>query len=100
MSYAILRIAKEHNRAGVAARAAHNLRQRSAAPRADAERSAKNKTIGAQTVPDVLAALDARLAALPKPPQKNAVLVVELMLAASPETCAILSGPLRSFTDR
>ena len=85
MSFAILRIAKEHNRAGVAARAAHNLRQHSAAPRADAERSAKNKTIGAQTVPDVLAALDARLAALPKPPQKNAVLVVELMLAASPE---------------
>ena len=36
-------------------------------------------------MPDVLAALDARLAALPKPPQKNAVLVVELMLAASPE---------------
>ena len=85
MSFAILRIQKEHNRAGVASRAAHNLRQHSAAPRADAERSAKNKTIGAQTVPDVLAALDARLAALPKPPQKNAVLVVELMLAASPE---------------
>ena len=85
MSFAILRIQKEHNRAGVAARAAHNLRQHSAAPRADAERSAKNKTIGAQTVPDVLAALDARLAALPKPPQKNAVMVVELMLAASPE---------------
>ena len=85
MSFAILRIQKEHNRAGVASRAAHNLRQHSAAPRADAERSAKNKTIGAQTVPDVLAALDARLAALPKPPQKNAVMVVELMLAASPE---------------
>ena len=78
MSFAILRIQKEHNRAGVASRAAHNLRQHSAAPRADAERSAKNKTIGAQTVPDVLAALDARLAA-PLPPQKNAVLVVELM---------------------
>lgn len=93
MSYAILRIAKEHNRAGVAARAAHNLRQRSAAPRADAERSAKNKTIGAQTVPDVLAALDARLAALPKPPQKNAVLVVELMLAASPEWFAAGGKP-------
>ena len=45
MSFAILRIAKEHNRAGVAARAAHNLRQHSAAPRADAERSAKNKTV-------------------------------------------------------
>lgn len=84
MSFAIPRIAKEHNRAGVAARAAHNLRQHSAAPRADAERSAKNKTIGAQTVPDVLAALDARLATLPKI-QKNAVLVVELMLTASPE---------------
>ena len=84
MSFAILRIAKEHNRAGVAARAAHNLRQHSAAPRADAERSAKNKTIGAQTVPDVLAALDARLAALPAAAE-NAVLVVELMLAASPE---------------
>ena len=85
MSFAILRIQKEHNRAGVASRAAHNLRQHSAAPRADAARSAQNKTIGAKTVPDVLAALDARLAALPKPPQKNAVLVVELMLAASPE---------------
>jgi hypothetical protein len=85
MSFAIPRIEKEHNRAGVASRAAHNLRQHSAAPRADAERSAKNKTIGAQTVPEVLAALDARLASLPKPPQKNAVLVVELMLTASPE---------------
>lgn len=95
MSYAILRIQKEHSRAGVAARAAHNLRQHSAAPRADAERSAKNKTIGAQTVPDVLAALDARLAALPKPPQKNAVLVVELMLAASPDWFAAGGKPGR-----
>lgn len=85
MSYAILRIAKEHNRAGVASRAAHNLRQRSAAPRADAGRVGQNKTVGAETPDAVLAALDARLAALPKPPQKNAVLVVELMLAASPE---------------
>ena len=85
MSFAILRIEKEHNRAGVASRAAHNLRQRSAAPRADAARSAQNKTLGAKTVPDVLAALDARLATLPKPPQKNAVLVVELLLSASPE---------------
>ena len=71
MSFAILRIAKEHNRAGVAARAAHNLRQHSAAPRADAERSAKNKTIGAQTVPDVLAALDARLGMLPAAPEER-----------------------------
>lgn len=93
MSFAILRIQKEHNRAGVASRAAHNLRQRSAAPRADAARSAQNKTIGAKTVPDVLAALDARLAALPKPPQKNAVLVVELMLAASPEWFAAGGKP-------
>jgi hypothetical protein len=93
MSYAILRIQKEHIRAGVASRAAHNLRERSAAPRADAARSAQNKTIGAKTVPDVLAALDARLAALPKPPQKNAVLVVELMLAASPEWFAAGGKP-------
>lgn len=86
MSFAIPTIQKEHNRAGVASRAAHNLRQHAAAaPRADAAKSAQNKTIGAQTVPDVLAALDARLATLPKPPQKNAVLVVELMLTASPE---------------
>lgn len=93
MSFAIFRIQKEHNSAGVASRAAHNLRQRSAAPRADAARSAQNKTIGAKTVPDVLAALDARLAALPKPPQKNAVLVVELMLAASPEWFAAGGKP-------
>ena len=79
MSFAILRIQKEHNRAGVASRAAHNLRQRSAAPRADAGRVGQNKTVGAETPDAVLAALDARLAALPKPPQKNAVLVVELM---------------------
>ena len=93
MSFAILRIAKEHNRAGVASRAAHNLRQRSAAPRADAARSAQNKTVGAETPDAVLAALDARLAALPKPPQKNAVLVVELMLAASPDWFAAGGKP-------
>lgn len=93
MSFAILRIQKEHNRAGVASRAAHNLRQRSAAPRADAARSAQNKTVGAETPDAVLAALDARLAALPKPPQKNAVLVVELMLAASPEWFAAGGKP-------
>lgn len=86
MSFAIPTIQKEHNRAGVASRAVHNLREHpAAAPRADAARSAQNKTIGAQTVPDVLAALDARLATLSKPPQKNAVLVVELVLTASPE---------------
>jgi hypothetical protein len=95
MSFAILRIQKEHNRAGVASRAAHNLRQRSAAPRADAARSAQNKTVGAETPDAVLAALDARLAALPKPPQKNAVLVVELMLAASPDWFAAGGKPGR-----
>lgn len=93
MSFAILRIQKEHNRAGVASRAAHNLRQRSAAPRADAARSGQNKTIGAETPEAVLAALDARLAALPKPPQKNAVLVVELMLSASPDWFAAGGKP-------
>lgn len=95
MSYAILRIQKEHSRAGVASRAAHNLRQRSAAPRADAARSAQNKTVGAETPDAVLAALDARLAALPKPPQKNAVLVVELLLSASPEWFAAGGKPGR-----
>jgi hypothetical protein len=95
MSFAILRIQKEHNRAGVASRAAHNLRQRSAAPRADAGRAGQNKTVGAETPDAVLAALDARLAALPKPPQKNAVLVVELMLAASPEWFAAGGKPGR-----
>ena len=93
MSFAILRIQKEHSRAGVASRAAHNLRQRSAAPRADAARSVQNKTVGAETPDAVLAALDARLAALPKPPQKNAVLVVELMLAASPDWFAAGGKP-------
>lgn len=95
MSFAILRIQKEHNRAGVASRAAHNLRQRSAAPRADAGRVGQNKTVGAETPDAVLAALDARLAALPKPPQKNAVLVVELMLAASPDWFAAGGKPGR-----
>lgn len=93
MSFAILRIQKEHTRDGAASRAAHNLRQRSAAPRADAARSAQNKTVGAETPDAVLAALDARLAALPKPPQKNAVLVVELMLAASPDWFAAGGKP-------
>lgn len=94
MSFAILRIQKEHNRAGVASRAAHNLRQRSAAPRADAGRVGQNKTVGAETPDAVLAALDARLAALPKI-QKNAVLVVELMLAASADWFAAGGKPGR-----
>jgi hypothetical protein len=87
MSYAILRVEKCKSIANVASRAAHNMRASAqAAPHADPAKRDKNRIeIGPESALKVVAAVERRLGKLDKPPRKNAVLAVEVLMTASPE---------------
>ena len=83
MSFAILRTAKLTTLGNVSGSARHNFRERET-PNADGERTALNRTTGAQSAADVVASVKERLATQQKV-RKNAVLVVEYFIGASPE---------------
>jgi Plasmid recombination enzyme/Toprim-like/Protein of unknown function (DUF3991) len=83
MSYAILRTAKLTSLGNIAGSAAHNFRERKT-PNADKELTPSNVTTGAQSSREVLEAVKERLATVPTV-RKNAVLVVEYFIGASPE---------------
>jgi hypothetical protein len=86
MSYAILRIEKAKTMANVGSRAAHNMRQNpTAAPHADPAKRVLNRVlIGPSDAAGVVAAVEKRLANVPKF-RKDAVRAVELLMTASPE---------------
>lgn len=83
MSFAILRTAKLTSLGNVGGSARHNFRERET-PNADGDRTALNRTTGAQSAAEVSAGVKGRLATQPKV-RKNAVLVVEYFIGASPE---------------
>jgi hypothetical protein len=83
MSYVILRTAKLTSLGNVGGSASHNFRERQT-PNADPERTHSNITSGAQSAKEVIAAVKARLKTVPTV-RKNAVLVVEYFIGASPE---------------
>lgn len=86
MSYAILRIEKAKTMANVGSRAAHNMRQNpTAAPHADPAKRVLNRVlIGPSDAAGVVAAVEQKLASVPKF-RKDAVRAVELLMTASPE---------------
>lgn len=83
MPYAILRTAKLTSLGSVGGSAQHNFRERDT-PNADPERTALNRTSGAQSSKELVAGVKARLATQDKV-RKNAVLAVEYFVGASPE---------------
>lgn len=83
MSYAILRTAKLATLGNVGGSAQHNFRERKT-ENADPSRTANNRTTGAQSSKEVIAAVKARLETVPTV-RKNAVLAVEYFIGASPE---------------
>jgi hypothetical protein len=92
MSYAILRIAKLKAPQQIGRAATHNLRAHdTAAPHADPARRSRNLVeVGSADVAGVMAAVEARLASVPKF-RKDAIRAVELVLTASPEFFATRS---------
>ena len=83
MPDAILRTAKHPSLGSVGGSAQHNFRERDT-PNADPERTALNRTSGAQSSKELVAGVKARLATQDKV-RKNAVLAVEYFVGASPE---------------
>lgn len=86
MSYAILRIEKAKTMANVGSRAAHNMRQNpTAAPHADPTKRKQNRVlVGPSDAPGVVAAVEKKLASMPKF-RKDAVRAVEVLMTTSPE---------------
>jgi 5S rRNA maturation endonuclease (ribonuclease M5) len=83
MSMVILRTAKLTSVGNIAGSGKHNFREREVA-NAQPDRSHLNRSEGAQTTEELLAAVQARLATVPTV-RKNAVLAVEYFIGASPE---------------
>jgi hypothetical protein len=81
--YAILRTAKLTSLGNVGGSAQHNFRERPT-PNANQDVTPNNRTSGAQSSAEVLAAVKARLATQDRV-RKNAVLAVEYFIGASPE---------------
>lgn len=83
MAYAILRTAKLTSLGNIGGSARHAFRERET-PNADPERTAQNRTNGAQSAREVIEAVKSRLETVPTV-RKNAVLAIEYFVGASPE---------------
>jgi hypothetical protein len=83
MNYALIRTAKLKTMGNIAASGQHNFRERET-PNADPSRTALNTTTGAESSEKLVEAVKDRLATV-KTVRKNAVLVLEYFVGASPE---------------
>jgi hypothetical protein len=82
MGFAILRIQKLKSRASLQRSFKHSFREQNT-PNASREKLKENTLIGAKNSPDALAKFDSLL---PEKVRKNAVLAVEYLITASPES--------------
>ena len=82
MGYAIIRIQKIKHAGGLRRSLKHALREQDT-PNADAERTPENTVMGARSSAQVMAKFHA---AMPDKVRSNAVLAVEYLVTASPES--------------
>nr|WP_314529223.1 MobV family relaxase [uncultured Pseudomonas sp.] len=93
MTYAILRSKKLKSFASVARSARHTFREQ-LTPNANPEQLSRNRTVGAKGVEQVLEALRSRL---PDKRRSDAVLCIEYLVTASPESFKRHGGDLNDF---
>ena len=97
MSFCIVRVAKLKTSAAISGSGGHNWRE-FLTPNADPSRTPLNRSIGAQSSSELLAAVQARLNTVSHV-RKNGVLAIEYFIGASPEFFKLHPNNSRNYFD-